>query len=161
MIEPEPLELADGRQSAAAGEIARGARRLLKAHAFASLPEVTLASGRRADLLALGADGLITIVEIKSSVADFRADRKWPDYQDFADRLYFAVGPGFPQELIPPGVGLIVADRYGGEIVREAPSHKVAPARRKAVTLLFARVAATRLLMSADPEAFQGERVEI
>ncbi|HRD77545.1 MAG TPA: MmcB family DNA repair protein [Hyphomicrobiaceae bacterium] len=154
---PPPLESLDGRQSAAAMEIRRGAQRLLRAHGLASLPEVTLASGRRADLLALAPDGRIAIVEIKSSVADFRADHKWPDYQAFADQLYFAVGPAFPQALIPESAGLIVADRYGGEVVREAPTCKLAPARRKAVTLLLARIAASRLHAGADPEAFQGE----
>ena len=41
--------------------------------------EVTLANGRRADVLAIGRNGEIWIVEIKSSIADFRADQKWPE----------------------------------------------------------------------------------
>src|ERR1700712_3721679 len=86
-VRPRP----DGRQSTTATEIATGVRRLLASYGYASVTEMTLASGRRADVLALGQDGCIWIVEIKSSVADFRADSKWPDYRAFCDRLFFAV----------------------------------------------------------------------
>ena len=83
------------------------------------MPKCPLANGRRADMLALGRDGELVIVEIKSSVADFRADRKWPEYRDYCDRLYFAVAGGFPQELIPEECGLIVADGFGAAFLRE------------------------------------------
>lgn len=146
------LPTTDGRQSEAALAIQRGARRLLAQHGYASVPEVTLPSGRRADLMAIGRSGEIWIVEIKSSVADFMSDQKWPDYRAFADRLLFAVAPAFPLELIPPEVGLIVADRYGGELLREAPLHKLAPARARSLQLRLARLAAARLQAIDDPE---------
>ena len=143
---------ADRRQSEAALAIARGAGRCLLAHGFARLPEVTLASNHRADLLALGGRGEIWIVEIKSSLADFRADLKWPAYRDYCDRFFFAVARDFPLDVLPADTGLILADRYGGEIVRPAPEHKLPGARRKAVIQRFARSAALRLHALADPE---------
>ncbi|HRK20034.1 MAG TPA: MmcB family DNA repair protein [Hyphomicrobiaceae bacterium] len=147
------LELpADGRQSQRALDIAKGASRLLLAHGFARLSEVTLKSGRRADLVAIDLKSEIWIVEIKSSVADFRADAKWPDYRAYCDRFFFAVGPDFPLDILPDEVGIIVADRFGGELVRPAPEHKLAAARRKTVTLLMARVGALRLHALADPD---------
>jgi hypothetical protein len=142
----------DGRQSPRAIELARGTRRLLLALGIATATEVTLADGRRADLVGLTKEGEIWIVEIKSSVADFRADQKWPDYAAFADRLLFAVGADFPALLIPDDVGLIVADRFGGELVRPAPPHPLAPARRRTMILRLARVLASRLHALADPE---------
>ena len=144
--------LEDGRQSLAAAEIARGAGRLLLAHGLASLPEVVLASGRRADLMAVTATGEIWIVEVKSSIADFRSDQKWPEYRQFCDRLLFAVAPAFPIGILPEDTGLIVADRYGGELVRTAPEHKLAATRRKMVTLRLARIASARLQGLADPD---------
>jgi hypothetical protein len=116
------------------------------------LPEVTLPNGRRADLMALSAAGQLWIVEVKSSVEDFRADQKWPDYQDYCDCLLFAVGPEFPLALLPATTGWIVADRFGAEIVRAAPELKLAPARRKVVTVNLARQASQRLMDLADPD---------
>jgi hypothetical protein len=152
MLSPHSRELRDGRQSAAAFDICRGAARVLKAHGLAAVSEVALANGRRADLAGLADSGELWIVEIKSCLEDFRADRKWPDYRDFCDRLFFAVAPDFPREVLPPDAGLIVADRYGGEIVRVAPEHRLAAARRKAMTVRLARIAALRLQGAIDPE---------
>lgn len=106
---------------------------------------MTLANGRRADVAAIGPAGDVTIVEIKSSVADFRSDQKWPEYRPFCDRFFFAVSHEFPHDLIPDEAGLIIADGFGGAIIREPETEKLAAARRKAVTLRFARLAATRL----------------
>ncbi len=147
-----PLESPDGRQSQRAIEISRGTSRLLAGYGLRAIPEVTLPNGRRADLLAVGETGDICIVEVKSSIEDFRVDQKWPDYRDFSDRFFFAVAPDFPREILPADTGLIIADRYGGEIIREAPEHRLAAARRKALTLRFARIAAGRLMTIADPE---------
>ena len=144
--------LQGGRQSPAAFDICRGVVRLLRAHGMAAVSEVTLASGRRADIAATAESGEIWIVEIKSSLEDFRSDQKWPEYRDYCDRLFFAVGPGFPREVLPPDTGLIIADRYGGDIVRAAPEHKLAGARRKAVTLRLVQTAAHRLQAIIDPE---------
>jgi hypothetical protein len=147
----EPLVSPDGRQSEAALEIARGVGRVLRAHALAYIPELPLANGRRADMMGLTLSGDLWIIEIKSSIEDFRADHKWAEYRDYSDQFYFAVGPAFPSALIPSDAGLIIADRYGGEIVRNAPLHKLAPARRKAVQLSFARAAALRLAAAMEP----------
>ena len=156
MPEPErpvdPIPISDGRQSPRAAEIQRGACRVLARHSMRAIAELPLASGRRADLIALGEKGEIWIIEIKSSLEDFRADQKWPEYRAWCDRLYFAVLPDFPREVLPEETGLIICDRYGGEMVREAPEHTLAGARRKALLMRFARVAAGRLMTIADPE---------
>jgi hypothetical protein len=131
--------------------ILRGVQRLMMAHDYASLSEVVLANWRRADVMAIGPQGAVWIIEIKSSIADFRSDSKWPEYRDYCDRLFFAVAPEFPNEILPADAGLIIADRYDGEIVRMAPEQRLAGARRKAVTLAFARVAAARLLHATEP----------
>jgi hypothetical protein len=144
--------LTDGRQSETALKVWRGAARLLRQFDFACLPEVTLASARRADLLALGPKHELWIVEVKSSIADFRADSKWPDYRQHCDRLYFATHPDVPLEIFPEDAGLIVSDGFGAEILRQAPEHKLTAATRKAVTLRFARHAAHRLHNLADPD---------
>jgi hypothetical protein len=126
------------------GEVTRGAHRLLAAMNYAAVAEVGLPNGRRADLMALGPKGEIVIVEVKSGLEDFRTDRKWPEYLPYCDAFYFAVGPHFPQDILPPEPGMIVADGFGGAVTREAPSTPLAPARRKALTLAFARLAAMR-----------------
>jgi hypothetical protein len=141
------------RDDARARAILRGTQRLLRSLNFESLSEVCLGNGRRADILALGRDGTTWIVEIKSSIADFRSDQKWHEYRDYCDALLFAVAPDFPSEILPSDTGLILADAYAGELVREAPRHPMSPARRKALTLSFARTAATRLLAQSDPGA--------
>ena len=131
--------------------LARGVCRALAQHGWASLTEVTLANGRRADVMALQSSGEIIIVEVKSSIEDFRSDRKWGEYREFCDALYFAVPDSFPTELIPPECGLIAADHFAAEILRPAPIIRLAPARRKAMTLRFAQLAAQRLLRLVDP----------
>ena len=143
----------DGRHSERAAEIGRGVCRLLALHGFACVYELSLASGRRADVAAISSTGEIWIVEIKSSLEDFRVDQKWPEYREFCDRLLFAVASGFPVEVLPDGTGLIIADRFGGEIARPAAEHRLPGARRKAVTLRLARAAAMRLCAIYDPDA--------
>ena len=132
-------------------ELARGICRALAQLGFATLLEAPLANGRRADVLALRRDGELVVVEIKSSVADFKSDRKWPEYRAFCDRLYFAVPAGFPIELIPDECGLIIADPFGAAVLREAPVVPLAAARRRAVLLRFARLGAARLRRLIDP----------
>ena len=148
-----PIVPLDGRQSETALTIARGTRRLLRAAGWASLTELPLPSGRRADIVALAANSSIAIVEIKSSLADFRADRKWQDYRRHSDQLFFAVSPDMPLDVLPPDTGLIVADAFGAEIVRKAPVHRIAGATRRAMLIRFATAAADRLHVLADPGA--------
>ena len=135
-----------------AGNIVRGTCRLLAAHGYGTLTEVTLRTGRRVDVMALAPDGGIAVVEVKSSVQDFRSDRKWRDYLDFCDRFFFAVGEGFPHDILPDEPGLIVADRFGADILRDAPETRLAPARRKALTLKFALLGSQRLTRMLDPQ---------
>ena len=142
----------DGRQSTTALMVARGTQRLLVALGHACVCELPLASGRRADLVALRHDGEIWIVEIKSSIEDFRVDQKWPDYRLHCDRLYFATAAQVPPDIFPPDAGLIVADAYGAELIRAAPEHRLHAATRKCMLLAFARAAALRLSALADPE---------
>jgi hypothetical protein len=124
--------------------VTRGAGRLLTALGYAPLSEVTLPNGRRADLMAVGPKGQIFIVEVKSSIEDFRCDQKWHEYQPYCDAFAFAVAPEFPREVLPEEPGLIVADGFGGAVLREASVAPLAGARRKALTLAFARLAALR-----------------
>ena len=152
LIQPTALP-DDGRQSETARAVARGTRRLLRARGLSTVTELVLADGRRADIVGLGPDGGITIVEVKSSVADFRADRKWPFYRAFCDRLFFAIPPTMPLALMPDETGLIVADGYGAEVVREAETVKLAAATRRALLLRFAQAAADRLHALADTGA--------
>lgn len=143
----------DGRQSETALMVQRGVCRLLRAGGFAVLPEFTLATGRRADIIAINPSGHIHIVEIKSSLVDFRTDSKWPEYQDFCDRLYFAIPTAMDPDLMPDDAGLIVADAWGADILREPEALVLHASRRKAVTLAFARAAALRLHGLYDPAA--------
>jgi hypothetical protein len=147
----------DGRQSETALAVARGTARLLHAHGFSVVGELPLPSGRRADLVALDAGGEIWIVEIKSSVADFRTDQKWQDYREHCDRLYFATTLEVPCEIFPSDCGLIVADAFGAEFKCEAPEHRLSAARRKTMLLLIARAAALRLQALADPNGPYGD----
>lgn len=139
-----------------AGLMARGLLRALAARGHASLVEFPLGNGRRADICALAPSGEFVIVEIKTSPADLRADRKWPHYLDYADRFYFAVPLGFPTALIPEQCGLMVADAFGAEVLRAGPATPLPAARRRALTLRFARLAAARLSRLIDPEGGAG-----
>jgi hypothetical protein len=147
-----PSPLSDGRQSPAALAIARGTARYLHALGYCVVSELPLPSGRRADLVALGGDGEIIIVEIKSSVADFRADQKWMDYRQHCDRLFFATHAGVPCDIFPAEAGLIVADAFGAAIICEAPEQRIPAATRKSVMLRFAHAAALRLQAIVDPQ---------
>ncbi len=141
----------DGRQSETALMIARGVRRLLRARGFSSLTELSLIDGRRADIVAVNGEGEVLIVEVKSSPADVRADRKWRDYVAACDRLYFAISESTPAALMPAEAGLIMADLYGAEVLREAEFRRMASATRRALLLRFALAAADRLHRLADP----------
>jgi hypothetical protein len=142
---PDPVPAASLRPARTL-DIMRGTCRLLLDLGCSPILEWVLPNGRRADVAALDAAGDILIVEVKSCREDYEADAKWQDYLEFADRFYFAIDTDFPRELIPGETGLIVADRYGGAILREAPRFALAPARRKASLLRFARHAAERLI---------------
>jgi len=131
--------------------IRREAARLCRHLGWAPLHEVCLPNGRRADILALCPDGRFVCVEVKSGAADFLADGKWPEYRDFSDALYFAVDADFPLGLLPADVGLIVTAEREAEMLREAPYHPLAPARRRALLQRFALLAACRLENMVDP----------
>ena len=150
-----------GHMYGTAPDVARGVSRLLIQEGYSPILEFTLANGRRLDVAAIGADGTMLGVEIKVSVADLRGDQKWPEYLEFCELFYFAIPPDFPDHHVPDGTGLIVADRYGGAIVRPSQRTQLHASRRKAVTLSFARVAAQRLSMTlelaSDPMRVLGE----
>ena len=126
--------------------VTRGAARLMADMGFAPLLEVGLPNGRRADVMALGPRGDIVICEVKSGLEDYRVDRKWGEYAPYCDAFYFAIAPEFPSDVLPDHPGLIVADGFGGSVVRDAPLTPLAPARRKALTIAFARLGAMRTL---------------
>lgn len=148
-----PVEQVGGR----AAEIFRGVQRMLGNLGLVSLMEVTLANGRRADVMALGRKGEIVIVEVKSCLQDFQTDQKWPEYAPYCDRFYFAVDCDFPRERIPETVGLMVCDGFGGAILRESQVAALSGARRKAVTLSFGRLAALRLARAGGGAASSAE----
>ncbi|WP_425069341.1 MmcB family DNA repair protein [Reyranella sp.] len=132
--------------------VCRGACRLMRQSGRSVLRELPLPDGRRADIMAIAGNGELTIVEVKSSIEDWRVDQKWPDYLDWCDLLYFAVPVDFPQVLIAEEVGLIVADAYGGDILRHPQRRPVAAARRKSLLIDCARLASERLARLEDPE---------
>lgn len=135
-----------------AGDLARGVMRAFSEMGQSCLAELPLGNGRRVDLMALGRSGLLTIVEVKSSLADYRSDDKWREYLPWCDAFYFAVAEDFDRTVFPDGVGIIVADRYSATFVAPSPEFKMAPARRKALTLRFARTAGRRLMHLDEPE---------
>ena len=139
--------------SPVAADIVRGTMRLFLDLRLTSLPEFTLGTGRRVDLMGLGADGRLVAVEVKSSRADFLSDFKWRDYLGYADEFYFAVAPAFPCDLLPAEEGLIIADRYAASVLRPALARPLAAARRRALLLRYARTAAFRLQGAEDPDA--------
>lgn len=141
----------DGRQSETALGVQRGASRMLRDMGFALLPEFCLASGRRADILAINGEGKIWIIEIKSSLQDYRSDQKWHEYGDFCDCFFFAIPQSLEPEIIPFQAGLIVADRFSAEVLRQPEEFALHASRRKALTLQFARTAALRLHALYDP----------
>lgn len=155
MADPQGDDTVEARDTRA---LTQGAARLLRHMGFAVLSEFNLGNGRRADLAGVDRAGLIAIVEVKSSVADFRADAKWPDYLDYCDRFYFAVSERFPHQLfddeacLPERTGVIVADQFGGAIIRECATVAMNGSRRKSQLLRFARKAAERLYVSELPD---------
>ncbi len=131
--------------------VRRQAARLCRELGWAPLHEVSLPNGRRADILALRRDGDFACIEVKSGATDFLTDSKWPEYREYADALYFAVDAEFPQSLLPEDVGLIVTAHDEAALLREAPLHRMAAARRRALTHRFAALAACRLEAIIDP----------
>ncbi len=145
----------DRRQSETALAIARGTARLLRSLGFSCISELSLPSGRRADLVALNERGDIWIVEIKSSIEDLRADQKWQDYRAHCDRLFFAFTQDLPCEIFPQDTGLIVADAYGAHMHCEAPEHRLPAPTRKLMTIRFAMTASLRINRLVDPQGHE------
>jgi len=143
--DPPTDQSIDHRQSELAMAVRTGVLRGFSQRNWVFVPELTLANGRRADLAALDPRGNIFIIEIKSSIADFRVDQKWHEYLEFCDGFYFASHPEVPMEIFPDTEGFILADQYGSEMIREANLNKLAAPTRKAMTLRIARTAADRL----------------
>jgi len=134
------------RDTTRADHIREGTQIMLRGLDIIAVAELGLPGGRRADLFGIDAKGVVTIVEIKSGAADFQSDSKWPDYLEFCDQFYFAIDPDFPEDLLPPDQGMIIADRHGAEIIRPAAvKDKLPAARRKKMLSIFGRKAARRL----------------
>lgn len=156
-LQPQDLDGLDGPdgdqptpRDQTTSRLTRGTARMLRHYGDVSLAEFKLGSGRRVDLIALDGKGRVTIIEVKSSVPDFRSDAKWPSYLEFCDFFYFAVAPDFPREILPGEVGLIAADGYGAEILHPSPDFKLNGARRRKLQLQFAQTAARRLQSLVD-----------
>lgn len=144
-LQPCPPTLSPGQV------LARGVTRHMAEHDYACLEEFVPERGLRVDVMAIGPKGQLWIIECKSSRADFMSDQKWHGYLDYCDRFFWAVDTDFPTDLLPPNSGLIIADGYGGEILRMGPETPLAPARRKKLTMKFARDAGRRLTTLRDP----------
>ena len=126
--------LADGRQSDRAMLVSRGVQRLFLQMGMLccrNLPRQRPARRSRRH----ARQGEIWIVEIKSSIEDFRVDRKWPEYRLHSDRLFFATHPGVRREIFPEECGFILSDGYGAEILREAPEHRACPGNPQGLML--------------------------
>jgi len=137
----------------AARVLARGLTRHLLRRGLMAIPEYGLPNGRRADLIALAADGEIWIIEIKSSIEDYRTDGKWPEYRPYCDRFFFASHIGVPTEIFPPDAGFMLCDGFDAEIIRLDEKRPLAAATRKALTIALARLAGARLIALTDPDA--------
>lgn len=152
---PERKMNAKGVSTSSASRLAdrgpqRGTAKLLIELGYRVLREFPLANGRRADVIGIDDRAGFVIAEAKSSLADFRSDGKWPAYIGYCDHFYFAVGPGFPVDVLPVDVGIIIADGYAGTVLRPAPMRALAAARRKAMLVRFARTASSRLVAVTD-----------
>ena len=144
--------IVDGRQSPTALRVQRGVMRLLRSrYDLCCFAEVTLTNGRRSDILGVGPKGQIWIVEIKSSLEDFRVDQKWPEYKEFCDQFYFAKPAELSADIFPQAEGLIVADGHGADILRTAIDDPLPAARRKAMLLKLTRLGADRIHALMDP----------
>lgn len=151
-----PIIPKDERQSANAELVARGVSRCLRTLGFACVTEFSLPTGRRADVAAIGRDGEIWIIEIKSSVQDFRSDLKWREYRNYCDRFFFAIPQTLDAKIIPVKEGLFIADGYGAQMVRDSEMIKLTGARRRSLMLAFAHCAANRLTAAIDPDFHPG-----
>ena len=144
-------------EAATSRAVGRGIARLFARNGIWCLAEMPLRNGRRADLMGVDEKGRLVIVEIKVARGDLLGDGKWPDYLDFCDRFYWGVPPGLDRSPLegdgyrPDCCGIIVADGYDAEIVRPAPLHPLAAARRKCEIERLARTALRRLTVGADP----------
>jgi len=145
MLDERPL-------SPPAQTIARGLCRHLAQAGFSTLTELILPNGRRVDVIGVDRTGRILVAEIKSSIEDYRSDRKWQEYREYCDRFYFAVAESFPRALILEGCGLFVADAYGAAMLRDCADVPINGSRRRALLLRFATIAADRLRGLTDPE---------
>lgn len=145
IIDPLPSRVED------TARLTRGARRTLWQMGLSAITEFTLPSGRHADLIAIAPSGEITIVEVKSGIDDFRADAKWPEYREWCDHFWFAIAEDFPRQVIPPDCGIMIADAYEAALLRTPEATRLAPARRKALTIRFALAAAQRVQRLEDP----------
>ncbi|WP_306251577.1 DNA repair putative endonuclease MmcB [Parvularcula sp. IMCC14364] len=148
MLAKDPFDPAPCLRPDVTAHVTRGAMRLLADMGYAGLTEFHLPNGRRADLAGLNPKGHLLIIEVKSCREDFAIDMKWPDYIEYCDMFFFAVSTDFPQDILPENEGLILADQFGGAMCRNARENPLAAARRKALTLAFARQAACRLARS-------------
>ena len=131
--------------------VTRGVCRWLGDHGYAALTEFKLGNGRRADVAVLAPNCTLVMIEVKSTVADFRADNKWLDYVPYCDGFSFAVPEHFPLNVLPETCGILVADSHGASVVRPAPHHRLHAGRGKALTLRFAHGAGQRLMLIMDP----------
>ena len=132
-------------------KIARGVMRHFSQMGLPSLSEYSPVRGLRVDVIVLAPSDEIWIVECKSSKIDFKSDKKWQNYLEWCDRYFWAVDSDFPKDILPFDTGLIIADSYDAQILRESPLNKLPATRRKKIVRSMASTACYRLAAYADP----------
>ena len=132
-------------------KIARGVMRHFSQMGLPSLSEYSPVRGLRVDVIVLAPSDEIWIVECKSSKIDFKSDKKWQNYLEWCDRYFWAVDSDFPEDILPFDTGLIIADSYDAQTLREAPLNKLSAARRKKIVRSMACTACNRLAAYTDP----------
>lgn len=73
----------------------------------------------RADVFSISMSGHVVIVEVKSSVQDFKSDKKFHLYVEYANKLYFAMPNTVYDKVkdqIPKNIGVFIMTSDGEHI---------------------------------------------
>lgn len=129
------------------GRLQAAALRWLYDQGYVATAELVVGT-RRWDVAGYDQAGLVTIVEAKASLQDFRRDDKWREYLPYADRFYFVVEEQFIDAYGTPAanVGWLAVNRAGHvRVVQECPGHQVAR-EREATAWAIARALTRRMV---------------
>ena len=76
---------------------------------------------------------------------DFRNDKKWIEYVEWADRFYFGVAYNFPIDILPEKHGIIITDGFDCHEVRASPVNKLNGSRRNTLIRNIAKTSMRRI----------------